>query len=113
MSDERIDEIEDAELHEEDAFRTDDEIHPEDIARAVGAAARIQSYVAKDIEEQCAYCGQHFGPDDIVVEREIYGRKWRFCDENCLNDFKEKSDFQDEDLDGEKDIDVTVGSLMQ
>ena len=78
------------------------------IAKEVGAAAKIASHLEKDEEDVCGYCGQAFGPDDIVVEREIYGRKWRFCDETCLRDFQEKSDFKDEDLDGEPEKGVNL-----
>lgn len=73
----------------------------QEIKQAVGEAVSVKSHVASDEDDVCGYCGQHFGPDDIVVEREVYGRKWSFCDEQCLNDFLDKSDFKDENLDAD------------
>ena len=76
------------------------------IAEAVGAAAKVKNHLEGDHEDQCGYCGQHFGPDDIVIEKEIYGQKWKFCDEKCYNDFLEHSNFQDENLDEDKGVNV-------
>lgn len=73
----------------------------EEIQEAVGAAAIVRDHLARDEQDVCGYCGQHFGPDDVVVERELLGRTWQFCDEQCLADFRDKSDFRDEPLSDE------------
>ncbi len=70
--------------------------------------AEVFDHVGKDEKDQCGYCGQCFGPDDIVVEKEIYGKEWRFCDEQCLKDFMDASNFKDENLDAETDIDFSI-----
>jgi YHS domain-containing protein len=68
--------------------------------------------VANDIEvrdhlekehDECGYCGQEFGPDEVVIERTLHGRNWRFCSEECYRDFVDASNFKDEDLDS-KDV---------
>lgn len=61
----------------------------------------IGDHLDPDAIDQCGYCGQHFGPDEIVIEKTILGRLWRFCSEACLNDFRDASDFRDQDLDGD------------
>ena len=79
---------------------TDDE-HPD--------AIPVRDHVEKDATDECAYCGQSFGPDEIAIERSIYGRIWRFCSDQCLQDFRESSDFKDEDLDSDRtDLQVNV-----
>ncbi|MDD9953659.1 MAG: hypothetical protein OXR66_04955 [Candidatus Woesearchaeota archaeon] len=74
-----------------------------DIVQAVEEAVQVKNHLEKDHTDKCGYCGQSFGPDDVVIEKELYGRKWVFCDDECYQDFQEKSNFADEDLDGEKD----------
>lgn len=79
---------------------TDDE-HPD--------AIPVRDHVEKDVTDECAYCGQSFGPDEIAIERVIYGRRWRFCSDQCLTDFRESSDFKDQDLDEDRaDLQVHV-----
>lgn len=69
----------------------------------------VRSHLEPDKTDECAYCGQAFGPDEVAIEREILGRKWRFCSEECLRDFRDASDFKDQDLDGDKDdLNATV-----
>ena len=63
----------------------------------------VKDHLDKDIEDECGYCGQAFGPDEIVIERTLYGKKHRFCSEECLRDFQDASNFKDEDLDS-KDV---------
>jgi hypothetical protein len=62
----------------------------------------VKDHLEKDHDE-CGYCGQVFGPEFIVIEKTINGRKWKFCSEECYRDFKDASDFKDEDLDS-KDV---------
>jgi hypothetical protein len=77
-----------------------DRIMPDDIEEL---KIEVKDHLEKDVEDQCAYCGQMFGPDEIVIVKEINGRKWRFCSEQCYQDFKDASNFKDEDLDS-KDV---------
>jgi len=86
----------------------DEDVNPDDLAAAVGAAVNVKSHVEKNTTDQCGYCGQHYGPDDVVIERELYGRKWVFCNEECLESFKEHSNFKDQDLDGDPEIHVNI-----
>ncbi|MBR9701231.1 hypothetical protein GOV11_05190 [Candidatus Woesearchaeota archaeon] len=79
-----------------------------DLAKQVKSEIEVKDHVAKDENDKCGYCGQHFGPDDIVVEKEIYGRKWKFCDENCYKEFMDASNFKDENLDAEQDTQVNI-----
>ncbi len=60
----------------------------------------VKDHLAKDILDVCAYCGTPFQKDEVVIERMIHGRKWRFCSETCLRDFEDAVQFQDEDKDG-------------
>lgn len=62
----------------------------------------VRDHLAKDEEDLCGYCGQHFGPDDVVAKKEIYGRKWQFCDEQCYRDFLDASNFKEENTETEK-----------
>ena len=62
----------------------------------------IKDHVEKDVEGECGYCGQCFPPDEIVIERNIVGRKWHFCSEDCYKDFVDASNFKDEEHDDEK-----------
>jgi hypothetical protein len=80
-----------------------DEFTSRRLAEATGVAAKVQSHLAQDAVEACGYCGQFFGPEFVAVERHIHGRKLRFCDENCYAEFNEKTDFRDQDLDGERE----------
>jgi YHS domain-containing protein len=71
-----------------------------------GMHLEIKDHLEKNVEDECAYCGQLFGPDEIAIEKEIHGRKWRFCSDECYKDFKDASDFKDQDLDAEKELAV-------
>jgi len=62
-------------------------------------AVRVKDHLGKDHDDCCGYCGQFFVPDEMVIEKTIIGRKWKFCSEDCYRDFKDASDFKDEDLD--------------
>ncbi len=59
----------------------------------------VKDHLAKDILDVCAYCGTPFQKDEVVIERVIHGRTWRFCSETCLHDFEDAVQFQDEDKD--------------
>lgn len=59
----------------------------------------IDDHLAKDEEITCGYCGHVFSSHEVRVEREIYGRKWVFCDDECLQEFLDASDFKDENPD--------------
>lgn len=63
----------------------------------------IKDHLDKDIGDECGYCGQGFPPDEVVIEKTIHGRTWHFCSEDCMRDFKDASDFKDEDLDSKDD----------
>jgi hypothetical protein len=75
-----------------------------------GMHIEVKDHLEKPNEDECGYCGQLFGPDEIVIEREIHGRKWRFCSEECYRDFLDAADFKDEDLDS-KDVAEPVHEL--
>lgn len=59
----------------------------------------IEDHIAADEEIECGYCGHVFSSHERRIEKIIYGRKWVFCSEECLEDFKDKSDFADENPD--------------
>jgi YHS domain-containing protein len=59
----------------------------------------VGDHLEKDEEITCGYCGRVFSSHELRVEKEIYGKKWIFCDENCLEDFRDASDFKDENPD--------------
>lgn len=59
----------------------------------------IKNHLDPDVRTVCAYCGNEFEVDEVVIEKEIHGRTWRFCSEECYRDFLDHVDFQDEDLD--------------
>lgn len=64
----------------------------------------VKDHLKQPKEDECGYCGQVFPPDEIVIEKEIHGMKWRFCSEECYQDFKDASDFKDEDLDSKDEV---------
>jgi hypothetical protein len=63
----------------------------------------VKDHLETPPEDECGYCSQLFGPDEVVVEKMIHGVKWRFCSEECCQDFIKDHDFADEDLDS-KDV---------
>ncbi len=94
---------------EEELLADGDDMSPAAIAREAGVHIPVADHVERDEKDVCGYCGQAFGPDDIVVERRVYGRLWRFCDETCMREFLEESDFKDEDLDSDADPQAQPG----
>ncbi len=62
----------------------------------------IRDHVEADAVDECAYCGTPFEPNEVTIERVIYGRKWRFCSDLCYHAFRDASDFKDQDLDEDK-----------
>ena len=75
---------------------------PIDRGTIEGLEIEVKDHLEKE-HDDCAYCGQFFPPDEVVIERTINGRKWRFCSEECYRDFQDASNFKDEDLDA-KDV---------
>ena len=63
---------------------------------------QVKDHLERDVDDECSHCGQIFVPDEVVIERIIYGKKREFCSEECLREFQEATNFKDEDLD-EKD----------
>jgi YHS domain-containing protein len=62
----------------------------------------VKDHLERDNDDECGYCGQSFGPDEVVIERTVHGKKYRFCSEECLKDFNDASNFKDEDLDSKE-----------
>lgn len=83
-------------LPDKDSLPDEEMLHEED-----SSEIPVSDHLDPDALDQCGYCGQHFGPDEIVIEKTLLGRMWRFCSEDCLRDFRDASDFRDEDLDGD------------
>ena len=70
----------------------------------------VRSHLEKDRKDVCAYCGREFLRGEVAIEKEINGRRWRFCGEEHLRDFMDAVHFRDQDLDGyEREGNVTVG----
>lgn len=57
----------------------------------------IGDHVERDIKTVCAYCGKQFEIDEIMIEREIHGRTWRFCSDDCFHNFLDAYDYVDEE----------------
>lgn len=62
----------------------------------------------------CGYCGRAFAANELAIEKEIHGRLWKFCSEECYNEFMDAIHFRDEPeiVDGEvkvSDDDVAPG----
>lgn len=72
---------------------------PDNTDEPEGMHIEVKDHLEKPSEDECGYCGQLFGPDEVVIEKEINGKKWRFCTEQCYRDFLDASNFKDEDLD--------------
>jgi hypothetical protein len=70
----------------------------------------VKSHVEREVQGACAYCGREFAPGEVVVRKEVNGRRWRFCGAGCYQDFLDAIHFRDEELDayGEEG-NVTVG----
>ena len=68
----------------------------------------IKDHLDKDHDDICGYCGQYFAPEEIVIEKTLHGRKWKFCSEECMRDFKDASDFKDQDLDAEQEYEANI-----
>lgn len=64
----------------------------------------VKDHLELDIRTQCAYCGHTFEIDEVVIEKEIHGRKWKFCNTVCLENFNDALDFRD-DADDDDDAD--------
>ena len=45
---------------------------------------------------------------EVVIEKEIHGRKWKFCNMDCLENFNDALDFRD-DADDDDDADKPAG----
>lgn len=84
---------------------------PKRTAKKNGSAHDIPvaDHLEKDERAVCGYCGSRFEGDEVVIERELLGRKWRFCSPECLSSFSEEVHFQDEERDGD-DEDVQLPS---
>ena len=88
-------------MSDEEPILDGEEDHPSNI--------EVRDHLRKPPIDECGYCGQAFGPDEIAIEREIYGLHWRFCSDECYRDFRENSNFKDEDLDADRaDLQVRV-----
>ena len=72
------------------------------IAEKIEHEIVVKSHLHKDHKDECGYCGQAFGPDEIVIEKKIYDILWRFCSEDCYRDFNDSSNFKDDEFDVEK-----------
>lgn len=76
----------------------------------LAATPPIKSHLEKEETRVCAYCGRLFAQGEIAIEKEIHGRRWRFCSEECYQDFMDAVHFRDQDLDGYKqEGNITVG----
>ena len=80
----------------------DEDFTPIDHDSIEGLEVEVKDHLEKDHEDECAYCGQFFPPDEVVIEKTINGRKWRFCCDECYHDFQDASNFKDEDLDSKE-----------
>jgi len=67
----------------------------------------VKSHVERDIKTLCAYCGTQFEIDENVIEKEIHGRTWRFCNDRCLHNFLDAYDFHDPE-DSEEEGDTCI-----
>lgn len=63
---------------------------------------KVEDHLEKDELIECGYCGHIFGGNESRIEKIIYGKKWVFCSDECLENFRDASNFKDEDLDGYK-----------
>ena len=68
----------------------------------------VADHLEKDVKEECGYCGQLFGPDDIVIEKTIHGKQWCFCSEECYHDFLDASNFKDDEFEKERKEELAV-----
>lgn len=76
---------------EDKSFLELDELHDE--------AVPVDDHLDRDEEIRCGYCGNPFSSHESRIEKEILGRKWVFCSEECLQDFRDASDYKDDDPD--------------
>src|SRR5436305_833631 len=100
MDDEELENMQEHPL--EDAEIAEAEGILRDVQEGLSHKIPVANHLEKDEVDQCGYCGQHFGPEDVVIVKTIYGRTWHFCSEECYRDFVDASNFKDEDLDGDK-----------
>jgi YHS domain-containing protein len=74
------------------------------------SAPAVKSHLEKEERRVCAYCGKPFEKGELTIEKEVHGRRWRFCSEQCYQDFMDAVHFRDQDLDGYKqEGNITVG----
>lgn len=57
----------------------------------------IKSHLERDVQTICGYCGKEFRIDEVYVERDIHGRTWRFCNEECYKNFVDAVDYAEPD----------------
>jgi hypothetical protein len=67
----------------------------------------VKSYIEANIKDVCAYCKHRFAKNELVIEKEVHGRTWRFCSDACYYDFMDAVHFQDEDKDSYGNMTVT------
>ncbi len=63
----------------------------------------IKDHLDPDVKTQCAYCGRTFDIDEVVIEKEINGRAWKFCNDRCYQEFQDALDYRDEEFGDEEE----------
>lgn len=59
----------------------------------------VEDHLGSDEVIECGYCGRPFSSHEARIEKRIYGRGWVFCSEECLANFRDASDYEDENPD--------------
>lgn len=72
----------------------------------------IDDHLARNEESVCGYCGHAFAGYESRIEKFLYGRKWVFCSEECLINFKDASNCVETEQDPD-DVKITSGDLSK
>lgn len=80
----------------------DEDINPIERDVIEGLEIEVKDHLEKVNDDECAYCGQFFAPDEIVIEKTVFGRKMHFCSDECYQEYQETKNFKDEDLDAKE-----------
>lgn len=54
------------------------------------AEVEIRDHLERPSNKRCSNCAQPFGPDEVVIEREINATHYYFCTEHCYKQFRAK-----------------------
>ena len=59
----------------------------------------VHDHLLSEQESVCGYCGYAFSGNESRIEKNFFGVRWVFCSEQCLNNFKDASNYLESEQD--------------